>query len=143
VAKKHKKAYLQKLKDPRWQKFKALVHIRDNWTCLKCGASHKTLVAHHRKYWGEPWEAPFEQVITLCVNCHDEVHEDGAWTDASTEAKQPEFISIIYELKSYGAYPEVSPNGELWIRGSKKVPRPTMVRARYMTEEILEWLAAE
>lgn len=68
------KEYKELLKDPRWQKMKALVMIRDNFTCQHCGATDKTLHVHHLKYNGAPWDVAYEDLITLCEDCHKEVH---------------------------------------------------------------------
>ena len=78
------KEYSDLLKDPRWQKLKALAMIRDNFTCQKCGATYKTLHVHHKKYTGRPWEAPLEDLVTLCCDCHNEKHvkTDDEWLEA-------------------------------------------------------------
>lgn len=50
---------------------------RDNWTCQKCGAGVKsTLEAHHIKPYAEfPTEVlDLPNLITLCKNCHNEIH---------------------------------------------------------------------
>ena len=62
--------YLEKLKDPRWQKRRLEIFERDNWTCQNCGNSESTLHVHHRWYAGNPWEAPDRALVTLCENCH-------------------------------------------------------------------------
>jgi hypothetical protein len=64
-------SYSEKLKDPRWQRKRLEVFSRDNFTCVECGAKDKTLHVHHRKYSGEPWEAPLEDLQTLCYECHE------------------------------------------------------------------------
>lgn len=63
--------YSDKLKDPRWQKKRLEVFSRDNFTCLCCGSSSKTLHIHHRYYMKvQPWEYPSEALDTLCCDCH-------------------------------------------------------------------------
>lgn len=68
--------YLEKLKDPRWQKLRLEIFERDGWKCRNCGASDKPLHAHHLHYiYGlEPWEYEDEQSLlaTLCEDCHAE-----------------------------------------------------------------------
>ena len=53
-----------------------LVFLRDNYTCQKCNAKDKELHCHH--YEGievNPVEsADIDNCITLCVDCHHEVH---------------------------------------------------------------------
>lgn len=65
--------YLQKLKDPRWQKKRLQIFERDNWTCQKYGNKNKTLAIHHRLYLNnrEPWDYSDDLLITLFVECHE------------------------------------------------------------------------
>ena len=37
------KTYLEKLKDPRWQKKRLEILERDGWKCMACGEKEKTL----------------------------------------------------------------------------------------------------
>lgn len=62
--------YSEKLKDPRWQKKRLEILSRDNFTCQCCGDKDTSLHIHHSKYTGEPWEAPNEDLKTLCEHCH-------------------------------------------------------------------------
>jgi len=66
--------YLEKLKDPRWQKIRLEIFQRDNWTCQSCGEITKTLHVHHWTYEKglEPWDYPLEELVTLCESCHEE-----------------------------------------------------------------------
>ncbi|MCP4345705.1 MAG: AAA family ATPase [Desulfobacterales bacterium] len=70
--------YSEKLKDPRWQKKRLEIFQRDNWTCQEpdCGDTATTLVVHHKQYIPdvEPWEYEDEDLVTLCVNCHEDKH---------------------------------------------------------------------
>ncbi len=64
--------YLDKLKDPRWQKRRLELLNKGNWICTKCGDENSTLHVHHTKYLPdrEPWEYPDELFKILCENCH-------------------------------------------------------------------------
>lgn len=66
--------YAEKLKDPRWQRKRLEILNRDNFTCLDCEASDKTLHVHHCLYQkgNEPWDAPDSELRTLCEDCHEE-----------------------------------------------------------------------
>ena len=72
-----RKNYLEKLKDPRWQKIRLMVLERDKWTCQRCYNTESTLNVHHRYYINnkEPWEYPGEALFTLCEECHSEEKE--------------------------------------------------------------------
>jgi hypothetical protein len=65
--------YLEKLKDPRWQKRRLQILERDNWTCQFCGNTKEMLVAHHKDYISglEIWEYPDNYLISLCESCHN------------------------------------------------------------------------
>ena len=67
------KTYFEKLKDPRWQKKRLEVMERDSFTCQNCYSEKETLNVHHLKYSGNPWDAPNDDLITLCSTCHEEV----------------------------------------------------------------------
>lgn len=70
------KTYQEKLLDPRWQRKRLELFDRDNWTCLACGATKRTLHIHHISYFLqlEPWEYPGEYYKTVCYKCHKKVH---------------------------------------------------------------------
>lgn len=59
-----------KYNDPRWQRLRLEVMQRDDFTCCKCGRSTETLNVHHKRYSGEIWESPQEDLQTLCESCH-------------------------------------------------------------------------
>lgn len=70
--------YIEKLKDPRWQKSRLFILERDEWACRSCSANNKTLHVHHTYYehGKDPWDYPAPSLITLCEECHEE--EKGA-----------------------------------------------------------------
>lgn len=64
--------YLEKLKDPRWQKKRLEIFERDKWTCKICGNKDKPLHVHHIFYFKnlEPWEINDGFLLTACESCH-------------------------------------------------------------------------
>lgn len=64
--------YIEKFKDPRWQKKRLEILERDDWKCQDCGDKDETLHIHHRIYKNgiEPWEYDNRLLITLCESCH-------------------------------------------------------------------------
>lgn len=72
--------YKEKLKDPKWQRKKSEIMMRDDFTCQMCGSKEKTLHVHHLTYDncvnGEPWSCPDEDLITWCEECHEKHHHD-------------------------------------------------------------------
>lgn len=82
--------YREKLKDPRWQRKRLEILSRDDWQCRFCMDRYSTLHVHHLNYHGEPWEAPGDQLVTLCELCHDE------------ERDRPELLEALEAvLKNY------------------------------------------
>jgi hypothetical protein len=73
----NKNNYLEKLKDPRWQKKRLGIFERDEWTCQSCCSDENTLTVHHKYYIPdrEPWDYPDDLLITLCEDCHKEEQE--------------------------------------------------------------------
>lgn len=70
-----KQAYPEKLKDPRWQKVRLRVLERDEFYCQWCTNDKDTLHVHHLSYHGDLWDAPLDQLLTICESCHKEEHE--------------------------------------------------------------------
>lgn len=71
------KTYLEKLKDPRWQKKRLEVLSRDDFSCTGCGDNSSTLHVHHISYQGNnPWDTDLDLLRTLCEYCHNEETKD-------------------------------------------------------------------
>jgi len=66
------KTYIEKLRDPRWQRKRLEVLQRDNFECAECGDTKTTLHVHHKAYHPnkEPWDIENKLLQTLCENCH-------------------------------------------------------------------------
>ena len=66
------KTYLEKLRDPRWQKKRLEILQRDEFKCRECGDTSTELHVHHLKYRKSknPWDSENDELITLCKNCH-------------------------------------------------------------------------
>lgn len=71
------KTYLEKLKDPRWQRKRLEVLDRAEFRCEVCMDSEATLHVHHKAYFKgrEPWEYDADQLSAICENCHAEHHD--------------------------------------------------------------------
>lgn len=65
-------SYIEKLRDPRWQKKRLEIMSRDDFSCQKCGDDSSTLNVHHGYYrtGNQPWEYPNSSLTTLCEDCH-------------------------------------------------------------------------
>ena len=73
-----RETYLEKFKDPRWQKMSLEVMNRDGFTCQLCFDSESTVNVHHRYYEDDknPWEYSLEALVTLCETCHEKETEN-------------------------------------------------------------------
>lgn len=69
--------YIEKLKDPRWQKKRLEILERDEWRCRECGSREKQLSVHHRWYVSGrmPWQYPNSALLSLCSECHKLIEE--------------------------------------------------------------------
>lgn len=70
-------SYIEKLRDPRWQRKRLEILNEDKWTCQECRATDKPLHVDHTYYerGKEPWEYENHTLITLCENCHAKITE--------------------------------------------------------------------
>lgn len=64
---------------PGWQQKAGEIKALDNYTCQHCG-SNNNLTVHHKRYDPdkEIWEYEYEDLITLCWECHKAQHYDSA-----------------------------------------------------------------
>lgn len=86
--------YTSKLKNPLWQRKRLEVLQRDDFACTLCGDKMNELHIHHLKYTGEPWEAPNEDMRTLCNACHKlvEILKEEFTITAVLKRQLPEWI---------------------------------------------------
>lgn len=63
--------YVEKLRDPRWQKKRLEILKRDKWKCKYCNDEKTELHVHHIKYTeAHPWDEKMENLMALCKDCH-------------------------------------------------------------------------
>lgn len=70
-----KQIYSEKLKHPKWQMRRLEIMKRDKATCQICGDKETELHIHHLKYTGEPWDAPNQDLQTVCKCCHNSIEQ--------------------------------------------------------------------
>jgi 5-methylcytosine-specific restriction endonuclease McrA len=86
-----KQQYAELLLDDRWKRKRLIILKRDNHTCQHCGLKHN-LQVHHLIYkvgGVPPWEYRNSDLITLCVNCHTEVHRTTKIKSVGYKQKTP------------------------------------------------------
>lgn len=105
--------YLEKLKDPRWQKKRLEVLQYYNFICDQCGDDKTELHVHHRAYikGREPWDYPLEMFRSVCKPCHANLTQvDQALRGASDNA---EIAVLIESIKAYLAeHASIEPGDE-------------------------------
>lgn len=76
----NKADYATQRQDPRWQRKRLEIMERDQFKCVDCDSSEKTLNVHHDYYvtGRMPWEYPSFSLSTLCRECHKERHSEPA-----------------------------------------------------------------
>lgn len=72
--KQRKNEFLERYKDPRWQKLRLLKMEQVDFECECCGSKDITLNIHHKLYvkGAMPWEYGLGELECLCENCHNE-----------------------------------------------------------------------
>ena len=71
-----KEQYLQLLRDDRWASKRKEIYIRDGYKCKVCGLGNRVLQVHHKVYYSKtnPWDIPDQFLVTVCVKCHQHIH---------------------------------------------------------------------
>lgn len=57
-----------------WRVQSHRVRKRDNDTCQLCGCKDKQMHAHHLKYLDDFTKVDDKDIITLCIECHRNLH---------------------------------------------------------------------
>ena len=73
----HKSEYIEYLKSDDWKERRKVLMEQADWTCSKCDAKANQL--HHLNYDNLGEEELDFDVIALCKNCHNEIHEKGEY----------------------------------------------------------------
>lgn len=69
--------YLEKLRDPRWQKRRLETLSRFRWQCQGCGGHEQTLHIDHLVYrsGASPWDYDDDELTVFCATCHEAIHD--------------------------------------------------------------------
>lgn len=57
-----------------WEVISKSVRIRDNYTCQECGGKKTLLHVHHKEPLSKGGSNDFDNLITLCMECHTNKH---------------------------------------------------------------------
>lgn len=72
--------YKEQLLHPNWQRKRLEILSRDEFACKLCYDTESTLHVHHKQYakGRMAWEYPDDELVTLCEDCHETMHEQNA-----------------------------------------------------------------
>jgi hypothetical protein len=96
--------YVEKLKDPRWQKKRLRILKRDKWKCRICGCKDKQLQIHHLAYHSEfknPWDYPDSLLMTVCEEHHEFLREDKFFLISALSVYNCILISSNLDYKTF------------------------------------------
>ena len=63
-----------------YERLRQQVLRRDDWRCQNCG-TRSNLEVHHKAFRSQAGDDSDENLITLCVTCHADIHEGTAVCD--------------------------------------------------------------
>jgi 5-methylcytosine-specific restriction endonuclease McrA len=88
-----KKPSQRNMRSKQYSNWRTTIYKRDGYACRICGSTERRLNAHHIK----PWSLfPLDRYkiingITLCVKCHEWVHEPG---------RKSQYLDLGYDASS-------------------------------------------
>jgi 5-methylcytosine-specific restriction endonuclease McrA len=70
---KRRRQYRRYLDSDEWKERRDKILWRDNYECQKCGSTVR-LQVHHLEYADKFGDEPDDALLTLCRNCHRQIH---------------------------------------------------------------------
>ena len=94
--------YIEKLRHPKWQKYRLEILQRDGFKCRECDDGNTNLQVHHKFYVKSwlPWYYPSEALITLCDKCHKDFEREKSLIISTIFSKfsRYEELNLINEI---------------------------------------------
>ena len=121
--------------DERWKMLADKIRELDHHQCKMCGAKNVELHVHHLSYPPPPfhiWDASDSELVTLCKDCHDKIHECTTRPTLSEDRK----LSVVIFRKDENGERMVSQSlyADLCKRGYNGKP---------YTQQIIDWFIKE
>ena len=121
--------------DERWKMLADKIRELDHHQCKMCGAKNVELHVHHLSYPPPPfhiWDASDSELVTLCKDCHDKIHECTTRPTLSEDRK----LSVVIFRKDENGERMVSQSlyADLCKRGYNGKP---------YTQQIIDWFINE
>lgn len=98
-------SYDDYLQSDEWKEKRARILKRDNFTCVRCGTG-KNLRVHHIRYPEVLGTESDDDLITVCDDCHQKIHEG----DLDFENKAKDKLKNMVENKLEKVYFDASIN---------------------------------
>lgn len=100
------KKYQKLLLDNKWIEKRKKIYERDNFQCKKCNKSNLKLNVHHKIYFKNcnPWDYEDRFLITLCENCHNNIHKTIKIKTIKPNQKNISEIKKKKKLEKYKMY---------------------------------------
>jgi len=87
-------------------------------TCCVCRSETESIIIHHIKYWEESHSHSEENLVVLCLNCHDKAHSKKELTQNLTPSKVKElkrrWLNKVIELDRKRIQGYISEEGVCW-----------------------------
>lgn len=74
MIKKKRLTYYDFMQSNDWKVQSFRIKKRDGFTCRLCGATKMPVEAHHLRYLEDFTQVPDKDIITLCIECHRNLH---------------------------------------------------------------------
>ena len=93
----------KKLQDPRWDKLRRVV-VQASPFCSSCRQGDIRLDVHHPNYDGrDPWEYAHSELVVLCHDCHEQLHESfkifRSYASYQNAKEIRSLLGLLFELK--------------------------------------------
>lgn len=123
------------LETPEWKRQRNRILSRDNHTCQICGKSDGTMNVHHICYIHPLSEMSDRDLITLCPECHQQVHsiQDSMNEYAEEEMKR---LKEVWAEKMAEKVNCAFPSG---IYGTRKSAAISVIRRTFYEQRSSSW----
>ena len=124
----NRKVYGKKIKETyplKWPSLKKSMILKSNFTCFRCDKkfrSYKRLSLHHIIPRSEDGSDEPENLIVLCIECHDFVEVNELRTKAEIIGSYDDGGNDIEIIKA-GMIDDNRPDWHAWVYGGSKNPR--------------------
>ena len=100
----NKKEYSKLLQSSKWKSKRKIILKRDANTCQICLVSKDIMHVHHKYYvvGKNPWEYPNSALVTLCEECHSELHNTTKIPIHDKELNKTTYKPAKKKVKSLG-----------------------------------------